>query len=281
MITFNNSNDPAYEGIFDDLIQEVFGFSFAPWFAEKLWDEKYESYSIIENGVMLANVCIYKSDMLVGGKAFVAHQFGAIATRKSARGKGLSRQLMNHVLEKYPTTPAYLAANAGVVDFYPRFGFTQVQPHTPYIAAKIENDPATAVLCDLKDPKFMDALYNRAHFSHTLDTQNAQSINLFHLIMEYDEDVYFLPALNVYIIAQQEGERLFIADIIAKYPVTFAQLAGALPFAGVKEIAFGFCPKWLGVKPQWKPVDTKKDPFFIRGAWDLPEKFCFPVMAQT
>jgi len=27
-ITLNNSNDPGYTAIYDDLIQEVFGFSF-------------------------------------------------------------------------------------------------------------------------------------------------------------------------------------------------------------------------------------------------------------
>ena len=61
-ITINRSNTPIYEAMFDDLIQEVYGFSFAPWFARKLWDERYESYSIIQNGRILANVCIFKTD---------------------------------------------------------------------------------------------------------------------------------------------------------------------------------------------------------------------------
>ena len=48
-ITTCNHNDPGYEKLFDDLIREVFGFSFAPWFKRRLWNEQYESYSIIKD----------------------------------------------------------------------------------------------------------------------------------------------------------------------------------------------------------------------------------------
>jgi len=57
-ITMNNQNNPAYEAMLDTLIQEVFGFSFEPWFEYELWDKNYESYSIIENGKMLSK-CMY------------------------------------------------------------------------------------------------------------------------------------------------------------------------------------------------------------------------------
>lgn len=81
-ITMSSRNDSAYEAVLDDLIRETFGFSFMPWFEQKLWDERYESYSIINGGEMLANVCIFKTDMLVSGRKTRAHQFGAVATRR-------------------------------------------------------------------------------------------------------------------------------------------------------------------------------------------------------
>ena len=49
-ISFKNSPDSDYQKLFDELIRSVFGFSFAPWFELKLWDESYESYSIIDQG---------------------------------------------------------------------------------------------------------------------------------------------------------------------------------------------------------------------------------------
>ena len=45
----------------------------------------------------------------------------------------------------------------------------------------------------------------------------------------------------------------------------------ALPFFGETRVEFGFCPEWLGVTPNWEPVDAEKEPFFIYGEWDLPD----------
>ena len=138
-ITVCKYNDPTYERMFDYLIQEVFGFSFAPWFERKLWDERYESYSIVQDGIMLSNVCIFKTDMIVSGRKIRTHQFGAIATKEDMRKRGLSRHLIEHVLSLYPETPAFLSANPSVIDFYQRFGFRHVQTYRPRIAAVINN----------------------------------------------------------------------------------------------------------------------------------------------
>jgi len=199
-ITVNKSNNPAYEALFDDLIQEVFGFSFSPWLERKLWDERYESYSIIENDVMLSNVCIYKFELIVLGEKVKANRFGAVATRKDARGKGLSRLLIEHILSLYPDTLAYLTANPSVVNFYPRFGFRQVQTYKPEIITKINNDPARYIKYKFDDLSFVNALNHRACYSKLLDCLNAQPIQIFHLLMEYADDIYFLPNLDVVII---------------------------------------------------------------------------------
>ena len=280
-ITFNNTSNTAYEAMFNDLIQEVFGFSFAPWFECKPWDNNYESYSVIEDSQMLSNVCIFKSELLINGEKTPAIQFGAVATRKSARGRGLSRYLMAHVLSLYPNTPAYLFANAGVVNFYPKFGFHQVQTYNPEIQATINNASITAVKCNLDDAILQNAISNRNTYSNLVDCTNSQSIQMFHLMMSYANDIYYLPHSKVIVIATKKGDRLFIADIIAQQPLTFDTLAAELPFTGIHTIAFGFNPDWLGISPTWKPTNMKTDPFFIKGDWKLPEKFCIPITSTT
>ena len=274
-ITLNTSNNPPYESMFNTLTQEVFGFSFQPWFEQKLWNESYESYSVIENGRMLANVCVFKHEMLVRGELVRALQFGAVATAKAARGRGLSRLLMEHVLEIYPGWLAFLNANPGVVDFYPRFGFRQVQTYKPEIAVKIDNAVAGSSGFD------MDFVYKRNAYSHIIDYVNAQPVNVFHLVMEYGDDVYFLPALDVFAVAKQSGERLYLADVVAGGCVDFDELVRELPFAGVEVVEFGFCPDWLGVEPEWVVSDMEEELFFVKGDWDLPRRFCFPVMGGT
>ena len=307
-ITINNKNDPAYQSMFDALIQEVFGFSFQPWFEYKLWDDNYESYSIVEDGRMLSNICIYKSDLLIRGQKFPAIQFGAVATAKNARGRGLSRMLMEHVLSLYPNRPAYLAANGGVVDFYPKFGFRQVQTYRamlalpslrpiPSLRAQRSNPEKVqhldcygkntigmtenATKLHINDELVTHALQTRGTFSNLVDCTNTRSIQMFHLIMQYYDSIYHIPHLNALVIAQQTDSKLFLADVISKNPIILDQVLAALPFTGYDTIEFGFCPDWLGVTPNWTPTDPVRDPFFIRGNWNLPEKFRFPATSET
>ena len=280
-VTMNNHNNNTYEAMFDDLIKETFGFSFIPWFERKLWDERYESYSIIENDKMLANVCIFKTDMIVCGKQFRAHQFGAVATRKSERGKGLSRLLMEYVLSKYPDIPAFLAANPGVIDFYPRFGFRRVQTYRPEIITQINNAPDKAVKLSPDDALVLKALQERGAYSRTLDSLNTQSVQIFHLILDYPDRIYHLPGCGAVVVADQEGDTLFIADIIVQVPITFDEVKRELPISGVCRVKYGFCPDWLDIVPEWNPIDMDKSPFFIRGDWNLSEKYRFPIMSET
>jgi predicted N-acetyltransferase YhbS len=280
-ITMNNHNDKLYEELFDDLIKDVFGFSFVPWFDRKLWDERYESYSIIEKGRMLANICIYKTEMNVYGKPFNALQFGGVATRKEERGKGLSRLLMEHILEKYPNMPAFLGANPSVTEFYPRFGFRPVQTYHPKIQAAINNSKCEAIKLKPDDIAVTQAIQNRIMHSNTLDSLNTQSIQMFHLLLDFSDAIYHLPNHDTIVVAEQKGEMLFIADVIAKTHISFGTLQKELPFNGIKCVEFGFCPDWLGVALEWEPVDTAKEPYFVRGKWNLPEKFRFPIMWET
>jgi len=290
-----NKNDPTYEAMFDALIQEVFGFSFQPWLEYELWDENYESYSIIENDRMLSNVCIFKSQLLVRGATVDAMQFGAVATAKSARGKGLSRLLMEHVLQLYPNRLAYLAANPSVVDFYPKFGFRQVQTYTPSIMATGNDEQHSPVIAgltrnlqaesyiklDIDDAIIPQALQTRGAFSNLVDCTNSASIQMFHLIMQYPDAIYHLPHSNAIVIAQQTGNTLFLADVISQNKITLDEILAQLPFTGISTIKFGFCPDWLSVTPTWTPTDMARDPFFIRGNWNLPEHFRFPATSET
>jgi len=280
-ITVNKQNDLAYEAMLDSLIQEVFGFSFAPWFERKLWDDRYESYSIIEDGKMLANVCIYKSEMLIKGKKVNANQFGAVATSNEARGRGLSRLLIEHVLSIYPDTPAYLAANPSVIDFYPQFGFRQIKTYNAGLEISINNKSSGAIKCKIDDKIVIDMLSGKRLYSSLVDCTNSQSIQMFHLIMSYSDNIYYLPKCKALVVAVQEEDELFMADVITKTPICFNDLVAELPFNGVSEVGFGFCPDWLNVDYEWEQKDMEEEPHFIRGEWELPEKFCFPAMSET
>ena len=280
-ITINRHNDPAYEFMLDSLIQEVFGISFALWFERGLWGNNYESYSIIEDGKMLSNVCIYKAELLVCGEKVTANQFGAVATSKSARGKGLSRILMEHVLSLYPDTLAYLAANSSVINFYPQFGFRQIQTYKAGHFVNINNDSTKAIKCKADNEIVTQAINSRNMYSNLVDCTNSESIQIFHLIMSYPDDIYYLPGCKAVVVSTKKDGKLFLADVVAQNPITFAELALELPFDGINVVEFGFNPDWLGIAANWQPASLKHEPFFIKGNWKLPEKFRFPITSET
>jgi len=271
--------------MFDALINEIFGISFDTWLERKLWGERYVSYSIIDNGKMIANLCIYDNDMVVGGERFRAIQLGAVCTRESARGKGYSRRLMERVLSDYSDVPAFLFANKSVIDFYPRFGFRQVQSFKPVLKTGFTDIMGTAgesaVKLNVDDPVVTDAVKSRNCYSNILDCLNTASIQMFHLLKDYPDDIFHLPESGMVIVAYQENNKLFIADVISEKPVTFEKIKAELPFNGIETVEFGFCPDWLDVSPVWEPVPLNEVMFFIKGKWNLPDVFRFPAMSET
>lgn len=56
-IAFNNGNDKEYKLMLNKLLKDIF-FDFQFWYDLNVWDEKYESYSIIENDEIVSNIVL-------------------------------------------------------------------------------------------------------------------------------------------------------------------------------------------------------------------------------
>lgn len=259
---------------------EAFGFSFAPWFERGMWDERYESYSICEADQMLSNVCVFKNQMLVHGRELSALQFGAVATRADMRGRGLCRGIMEHILALYPDVPMFLHANPDAASMYPKFGFRRVQECVPWIRERIDNRIRPVPLPP-QGPVLTRAVASRGAHSRQLDILNGETVVVFHLLMDPEWAPLHLPELNAVALCEQRGERLFIADVICDAPIEWADLRARLPFSGVREVEFGFHPDWLGISPEWTPLTLEEHPVFLRGEWELPDKFRIPVTSVT
>lgn len=93
----------------NNLLKDIF-FDFQFWYDLDLWDYNYESYSIIENGEMVSNICVYKAQILFDGNRYDALSVGAVATKKEYRGRRYLRALMEHIIRKYDNVPMYLSA---------------------------------------------------------------------------------------------------------------------------------------------------------------------------
>ncbi|MTI71363.1 MAG: GNAT family N-acetyltransferase [Firmicutes bacterium] len=277
-VSFNNRNDKNYQNILNNLLKEVF-LDFQFWYDLNLWDENYESYSIIENGEIISNICVFKTKIMFNKKRYFTLSIGAVATKQEYRGRGLSRILMEHIINKYKDVPMYLSANDGVVNFYPKFGFERVYEKLPVCEVEIENHiKANKVQYD--DPKVWNYVYNRVNYSDKLDCVNTQNINIFHLYMGYLKDsIYEIPELQTLIVANQKGSTLKLIGVFSLRNINFTELIKFLPFCNVNKVEFGFRPYWTDI--EYSMHEYKTDPIFVRNlCCDLGE-FKFPELSIT
>ena len=277
-IDFCNSNDKAYQSRLNRLLAPIF-VDFGFWYDLDLWDANYESYSIAENGEIVANLCVYKARILLRGRHHNALSVGAVATAPGLRGRGLSRLLMEHVIAKYPDTPMYLFANDSVLNFYPRFDFVRTYEKQPVARYAIQNAVTPAKL-ELDNPKIWHYVHNRVNFSQEMDCLNTASINLFHLRHGYlSGRVYDIPALETIVVAEQNGDKLHIDAVFSLREIPFADLAVHLPFANVNEIRFGFMPCWNDL--EYEMVEYSGDPLFVRNFDCTLGDLKFPKLSET
>lgn len=276
-----NHREPKVEEMLNDLIQGVFGFSFARWHALNLWKEEYVSHSVVENGRMLANVCTYEMNLTVDGKHVRAYQVGAVATRKECRGRGLSRLLMERACDRAGHSPMFLFVNETVVGFYPLFGFRRVYESVPRASCAPSAAASSAIKLAREDERVDRFLGNGRACSNLLDVRGASPIAHFHLLMDYPDAIFFLPELDALCVAETHGDELYIAYLNAPACTRLPDVLAALPFPGFRRVRFGFMPDILGIGCEWERLDGDDDAVFVRGNLELPEPFAFPALFKT
>ncbi|MTI66975.1 MAG: GNAT family N-acetyltransferase [Firmicutes bacterium] len=277
-LSFNNRNDKKYQNVLNNLLKEVF-LDFQFWYDLNLWDEDYESYSIIESGEIISNICVFKTKIMFNRKKYSALSIGAVATKQEYRGRGLSRILMEHIINKYESVPMYLSANDGGVNFYPKFGFKRVFEKKPVCEVEIDNEIKPNKL-QYDDPKVWNYVYNRVNYSDKFDCVNTESINIFHLHMGYLKDfIYEIPELETIIVAKQKGTTLKLIGVFSLQNINFTELIKFLPFCNVNKVEFGFIPHWTDI--EYVMHDYKTDPIFIKNVCSDLGEFKYPELSIT
>ena len=277
-IYFCNGNDKDYQTKLNKLLNPIF-LDFQFWYDLNLWDNYYESYSIIKNDEIISNICVFKAKINFKGKVFDTLSVGAVATKEGHRSKGYSRILMEHIIEKYPYTPMYLSANDTVLDFYPKFGFKRVYEKLPVLDIKINNQTEPKKL-DYDNPKVWKYIMNRSNLSKQLDCLNTAPINLFHIHLGYLKDcIYELPEINTLIVAEKNGSTLKLIGVFSEKQVSLEKMKKHLPFNEIERVEFGFIPDSLCGEYRFENYET--DPLFTRNIkCDLGD-FKFPELSTT
>ena len=117
-------NNSALRASFNELARKTFGIDFEPWYQRGFWTDRYDPYSVVENGRIIANVSVNHMDMRILGERKRLIQLGTVMTDPQYRNRGLIRMLMEQIQQEFADADGmFLFANDSVLEFYPKFGF--------------------------------------------------------------------------------------------------------------------------------------------------------------
>jgi predicted N-acetyltransferase YhbS len=280
--------DADWHSRFFSFVGQVFdGLDFSLWAERGGWDSRYEVFAMVEHGRILATVGRSRMDFVINGLNVPGFQLGAVATHVERRLEGLSRRLIECVIDERDDVdqPIILFANDAVLDFYPRFGFKQMRQQR--FTTKIALDPA----CPRARLFAIENSADRARLAHlcaragatgrAFSARNYSHILLWHLTYR-PMQAFWLDAVDGFVVTEATGGRLVVHECIA--PRRF-DLCAALPRVitePVSEIEFGFDPTgWLS-NCEIAISDDDEALLFMRGDAISPiNPFRFPNLAQT
>ena len=217
-----NCRDDKYRRIeYFNFISKVFPRSnFTEWYAKGFWTDKYIPFSIINDGKIISNVSAALMTLIVNGKYFIGVQLGAVGTLPEYRNQGLSRMLINYVIEKYKyeTDIIFLFANDSVLEFYPKFGFQKYKEvlfvsETDFSKTKIS--ARKLIIGNGSDFLLLQNLINeRNDITKVFGAKDYGFITMWHILNLYRNNLYHLKEENAVFIFKEDKEQIHLYDII-------------------------------------------------------------------
>ncbi|MGN7478318.1 GNAT family N-acetyltransferase [Solibacillus silvestris] len=275
-------NNPKLKQSFFKLAESTFGLEFAQWDALGYWNDMYCPYAFEAGGEIVANVSISSGTMILDGQYVKAVQIGTVMTHPKFQGQGLSKKLMEKVMED--TTEAdilYLFANESVLGFYPKFGFETRTQATFTIAAKdLSIAPAEVKKVNIMDADtrklFYEAVMHRMPISLKMSMLQNENIVMFHALTQYRNDIYFVPKFHAFVIAKEYESSLQLIDVISKNLVDLTELLNSLPIKKQK-VELCFTPDKLSI-PVQEGVFKDDGAMFVKNQRELiyPNHVLYP-----
>ncbi|TRY31835.1 GNAT family N-acetyltransferase [Aliiglaciecola sp. M165] len=218
---------------FNRLTKRVYGFDFENWHQHGYWGEKYIPYALMQGDEMVSNVSISIIDFLVDEKKRTFIQIGSVMTNPDKRHQGLNKLLLEKVLQDWRDNCdlIYLFANNTVLDFYPKFGFRQIDQwqYARQIIAKGNNHNVTKL--DMSLPENKQLLHDKINCSIPVSKlsmiQNA-SLVLFYYTVFLAQNVYQIDELNALAIADFEDGVMYLHDVYSQSDVALDEVVSAL-----------------------------------------------------
>lgn len=278
--------DQQLRDSFNALAEKTFGLNFEGWYQTGYWRDNYIPYSIVMDGKIVANVSVNITDMLWQGQRKSMIQLGTVMTDEAYRNQGLIREIMKEIEADFgeKTDGMYLFANDSVLDFYPKFGFEKAveYQYTKHLSAAGTDEMEQIQMKDAKNWAMLEAVMEQNRFQGTFDMVDNIGLFMFYVTQFMQESVYYCKRLETYVIAEQEGDELFVHNVFSKQEVSLAEVLNTFG-ADVKKVRLGFVPQEKeGFEAEL--VQEEDTTLFVKGnvfAEFEKEGLMFPTLAHA
>lgn len=287
---YNYKNNDIYRNSFNSLAKLVFGLDFQKWWDYNCWNDDYICYSYMDGEQIIANASIHKMTIVSFDKEYQAIQIGTVMTHPDYRKKGLAKKLIEHIIAIYEKQSdfIYLFANKTVLDFYPKFGFEQVEESS--FTMNITDWKKTEKWDRLRklDPgnfidfQIMKKLASaRIPVSTILGVKNSEHLLLFYFLLAFQNGIYYSDKEDAIILYEQTNGQLHVYDIISTKKVEMEPLLNTIITDETKTIHFHFAADYENVNIQSELQKEKENMLFVRplgkNEWG---QFLFPLTSH-
>ncbi|MCT4544464.1 MAG: GNAT family N-acetyltransferase [Vallitalea sp.] len=232
---------------FNSLTRKTYGFDFEEWYQNGYWKDKYIPYALLDGEKVISNVSVNIIDFLVMGEKKRCIQIGTVMTDVEYRNQGLSKFIMEKVLEEWKDKcdMIYLFANDSVLDFYPKFRFRPANEYQHSININSERTTSTAKRLNMSDEKDRSFLINTIRKSlpvSKLAMCDKESLIMFYCTSFMKQNVYYIESLDTIVIADYDENILYLNDVFSLRDVSLDDIIAAMVNKEIRKIVFGFTP---------------------------------------
>lgn len=233
---------------FNRMVQKFWQFDFENYYLSGKWDDSCILYSLFDGDKIVSHTTV----SLFTHKRKKLIQLGTVMTDEAYQRKGLSRFLMQRILNDFlgDHDGLFLFANETVLNFYPKFGFVPVEEAEHYFASDILHNIQKLKrqrldLNKVEDLSLFERMVETAVPNCQFPTKN-NGLSFFYCLaypeMGFNESIYFIEELDCAVVAQIDHDIIYIVEIYAPTKINLKALVGAFSDIEFKEVVFGFTP---------------------------------------
>lgn len=284
LVTYYREKE-ALRNSFNVLAKETFGIDFEPWYKLGFWNDRYQPYSIEEDGEIIANASVNKLNFYVHGTKYSALQIGTVMTKASYRRQGLGKKLMRHIFNVYNDYDIiYLFANKEAKPFYQALNFEALSESEYILDQSFDPIPCERRVLDIKKEADRDMLLNYSdnkYINKVFDVGAYGQIAAFYATYVYPENFYYLECLDTIVVATVEDEVLTLHDVICDRKLNLLEVIPKVIDVPIKSVKFAFTPELRNKNLKKVDIEDDESTLYIRSKIDFELYEKHPEMAQA